>query len=166
MSERNEWGSSVVKRVFTNVGNNLQTPKPAKPTLKHYKNERCAVRTTFPGSFPSSSRCQGWSAHGIKRFNELFGLVEKEQSSCFGSQFEKDYLEHCINAREQGKKKKNRNLALYEVCRHELWTASTSGECNCIKDDEIEPDSNQSEGFLTYNRNDEQGQDDNKPCWV
>ena len=43
MAKRNDWGSSVVKRVFTNVGNNLQTPKPAKPALKVYENDRFAV---------------------------------------------------------------------------------------------------------------------------
>ena len=93
MAESNDWGSSVVKPVFTNGGNNIQTPKPGTSTLK-------------PSLSSSSSRGQGWSAHGIKRFNKLYVLVEKERMSSFGSQFKENYMQPCITAREKGTKNK------------------------------------------------------------
>jgi len=161
MSESNDWGSSIVKPAFTNGGNNLQIPKTTSSFLNNYKFDRTTLVSLVPSSTSSSSRCQGWSAHGIKRFNELYGLVEKERMSSFGSQFEEDYLWHCIKAMQQGKKKENRNMAKYEVCRHELWTTSTSDGCNYIEDDKMEPDTSLYKGLLSYNRNDEITQDDN-----
>ena len=161
MFESNDWGSSTVKPAFTNGGNNLQTPKPATSILNNNKIERIALVSSTTSSTSSSSRCQGWSAHGIKRFNELFGLVEKEQMSSFGSQFEEDYLHHCIKGREKGKKKQNRDLAKYEVCRHELWTTSLPDVYNYIEDDKMGPDTSIYNGLLSHRRNDENGQDDN-----
>ena len=41
MAKSSDWGSSVVKPVFTNGGNNLQTPKAAN------KNDRIVLGSTF-----------------------------------------------------------------------------------------------------------------------
>ena len=158
MAESNDWGTSVVKPAFTNGGNSIQTPKTASNTRKHNSN---ALVSAVPSFTSSSSRFQDWSAHGIKKFSKLFVLVEKEQMSSFGSQFEDNYLQHCNKVREQGKKKQNRTNVLYEVCRHEMWTTSTTDDCNYIKDDELEPDTNPSEGVMSHNSNNEGEQDDN-----
>ena len=162
MANSNDWGSSSIKPAYTNGGNNLQTPKPPTGQMMFSKTDNPALISSGQSSRSSSVRCQGWSAHGIKRFNELFDLVEKERESSIGLHFEEEYMKQCMNAREQGKKKSHRNNAVYKVCRHELWSSPTSKITNVHEEDELAPDTNPSGPFVYESSLDEDddGQDD------
>ena len=52
-------------------------------------------------------------------------------------------------------------MAKYEICRHELWTTSTSDGCNYDENDKMGPDTSSYKGRLSHNKYDEFGQDDN-----
>jgi len=81
----------------------------------------------FGSTAPSTAKFQGWSVEGIKRFNELYDIVEKEQQSNLGLTFDKDFIKHCAKEKDALDKKhsKKKNL-LYEACCHDLWNSSSS----------------------------------------
>ena len=122
------WSSSTIKPMYTTGGNVKQTLNiPSKCTNKQlkYKKVTCEEVTrqvSVDSSLPTTAKYQGWSVQGIKRFNELYGQVEKERSSRKGLKFESDFLEFCMNGKESTKQKhmKQKNM-VYEPCRHNLF---------------------------------------------
>ena len=53
-------------------------------------------------------------------------MVEKERESIYSQHFDEDFLNHCLSEREQQKRKNSKKSIVYEVCRHELWSNTTS----------------------------------------
>ena len=63
---------------------------------------------------------QGWSVQGIRCFNVLYDLVEKERETQAGFMFEEDFLLYMQEKKNNSKKKESKNNE-YELCRHDLW---------------------------------------------
>ena len=82
---------------------------PSKCTNKQLKknstSEELTRQVSVECSLPTTAKYHGWSVQGIKCYNELYGQVEKEQSSCKGLKFENDFLEFCMNGKEATKHK-------------------------------------------------------------
>ena len=78
MANNNNWSSSGVLPLYTTGGNGNQTPKQGD---------------SKPAKTNNSSPCmyQGWSIHGIRRFNELFDLVKKERATQLGRDWEEAF---------------------------------------------------------------------------
>lgn len=127
MASNNKWTSSSVKPEYTTGGNSLQTPRPSRSNTSTTNAMADFVESNaFENHLSATSaRCRGWSAQGIRRFNELFDLIEKERLSSYGSQFEEGYLNFCIEERNQENKKHTKRNVVYENCWHELWSNTT-----------------------------------------
>ena len=162
MAQNKEWGSSSIKPAYTNGGNNLQTPKPFSCSSSVSQSRMPFVVSSGPSSKSSTARCQGWSAYGIKRFNELFDLVEKERMSSYGPQFDKHFLKHCMQAREQGRKKNSKNAVVYEACRHTLWTTTAPVKPSCFEETAVDCDESPSDiGSIEDSIADDEVEEDN-----
>jgi hypothetical protein len=126
MGKANNWTSSSVRPKYTTGGNASQTPKKKGKKSNKEKQEACNSDYSQGGlNFPTSARYQGWTVSGIKRFNELFDAIEKERASCIGSAFDKEFLQYCIDEREQTTNKQKHDSTIFETCRHELWVDDT-----------------------------------------
>ncbi len=130
MASADDWTSSSTWPVYTTGGNACQTLKVSKKgktstkkgisDLNDNKLDHVNIWTT--------AKYQGWSVSGIKRFNELFDLVEKEQASIQGAEFEEKFLKYCIDQKQNGKKTEKKKHIVYEKCQHELWSSQMSEE--------------------------------------
>ena len=121
MATSGNWLSSNIQPRYTTGGN-------VKQTVKKIENEgHYPSSIMFGSTLPSTAKFQGWSVEGIKRFNELYDMVEKERQSNLGLMFDKDFIEHCAKEKDALDKKhsKKKNL-LYEACHHDLWNSSSS----------------------------------------
>ena len=104
-------------------------------------------------NIPTRAKYQGWSVAGIKCYNELYDMIDKEQKSGPGIKFEEHFLEFCMNGKEASKhnhlKKKN---MVYEACCHDLWemddVASTLDEGVGKKISEYDSDASESAGDM------------------
>lgn len=70
----------------------------------------------------TSQHNKGWSDEGLRRFNKLFDLVEKNRETPFAKEFEENF---CIwEEKKAEKKRKKAEKLLLEVVemRHELWS--------------------------------------------
>lgn len=100
--------TSKVPRKYTNGGSS----KGKNGTLQHNK---------------------GWSDEGLCRFNELFGLVEKNREGTYAKKFEEDFRQWCED-KASGKQKRVDKLFVEAVqVRHKLW--SDNEEEEIAKDD-------------------------------
>lgn len=98
MSENNITKNSTVGKKFTNGGSSKR-------------------------EMASSWRYHGWSSMGLKRYNELFDIIEIDRKSSDTKTFEESFREFCINGGLSGKKRKRIEPVFEEVkvC-HGLWS--------------------------------------------
>ena len=84
---------------------------------------------TSAGTKASSRRYQGWSADGIKRFNEIFDLVKLNRSLLVAKSFEESFKSFCENGGVTGKKPKQCEVLhpTIEIC-HKLWSDSDNDD--------------------------------------
>jgi len=108
MAIRNNWTTSDVMPLYTTGGNASQTPRNLQPNCKQKNTSR-------------TSMYQGWSVQGIRRFNILYDLVEKERDSEAGTVFEEQFLQYMQDKKEKGNQKNAKKNIEYEICRHDLW---------------------------------------------
>src|SRR5688572_25487944 len=74
------------------------------------------------GKNGTSQHNKGWSNEGLLRFNELFGLVEKNREGSFAKKYEEDFRQWC-EAKASGKQKRVEKLFVEAVqVRHKLWS--------------------------------------------
>ena len=57
----------------------------------------------------STAKYHGWSVTGIKRFNELFDLIEKERMTALGNSFDSDLIKYSME--KTTKQKRSKKLA-------------------------------------------------------
>jgi len=85
--------------------NNLETWKDMA-CRKITKNSDVSRKYTNGGSSKgqvgSSRRYQGWSSSGMKRFNNLYNLVEKDCDSSHAKAFEESFQDFCVNGGVSG----------------------------------------------------------------
>lgn len=108
MAINNNWTTSVVMPLYTTGGNASQTPKNLPP----YQGTK---------NTSSTHMYQGWSIQGIRRFNVLYDLVQKERNSVAGRLFEEEFLQEMQEKKANTNKKDTKKNIEYEVCRHDLW---------------------------------------------
>ena len=126
MALNNNWTESSVRPEYTTGGNTNQTPKLVKASKVNKKGNQSKSglkpeEEEVHENNSSTSMYQGWSIQGIRRFNELYKLVKNERESDLGCQFELDYLQYCIDKKDQTKRKTSKKHMLYEACCHDLW---------------------------------------------
>ena len=113
MAINDQWTSSSIKPAYTSGGNVNQTTKPtiASNSKKYKKNtiEKSVASTAVVNNeVPTTSKFQGWSIVGIRRFNELYDLIATERNLESGKEFETDFLTYCIAEKNQNWKKRRR----------------------------------------------------------
>ena len=80
------------------------------------------------GNVATSQHNKGWSDEGLRRFNELFELVEKNRVSPNAHAFEEEFRQGC-KAKAEGRKKKKVTEQYVEAVqvRYELWSDDEEG---------------------------------------
>ena len=118
MAVANNQTSSEVAPEYTSGGNVAQTPKTtqSKSSITKKKNTGKNDRVLDEQICPTTSKFQGWSIEGIKQFNELYDLVEKECESENGVSFEESFLLTCIEEKESVSKKRLKGKILNMRC--------------------------------------------------
>ena len=112
MAKHEDWTSSAVKPEYSTGGNINQTPKfesqvPSSKKGRPKKGDTVNDDFKVKENNSSTSMYQGWSVQGIRRFNELYDMVFRERASSLGSEFVEAYLQHCIDCRNETKKRIN-----------------------------------------------------------
>ena len=141
MAASGNWSSSTIQPMYTTGGNVKQTvaipsnkDKPDYLKMRGQYQAQMVLSSSIINT-PTTSKYQGWSVAGIKRYNELYGMIDKERKSVVGIEFEEHFLEFCMNGKQASKQNhlQKKNI-VYEACRHDLW------ECDAIGSnlDEIE----------------------------
>ena len=74
------------------------------------------------GEVASSRKYQGWSEEGLKKFNELHGMIKRDRASPHARQFEEDFRQHCESVVAAAKPKlPEYQHDVIEIC-HDLWS--------------------------------------------
>ena len=81
------------------ITNNTKTSKVPRKYTNGGKSQ---------GKVATSQHNKGWSDSGLKRFNELFDLVEKNRNTPFAGDFEEEFRKWCEAKAEGNKGEKSR----------------------------------------------------------
>ena len=108
MAKKNNWASSDIRPLYSTGGNGIQTPTKTQSN-KQSKD-----------TYSTNSMYRGWSIQGIRHFNVLYKLVEKERNTEAGFLFEEGFLQE-MQEKMNKRNKKNYHNEEFVECKHNLW---------------------------------------------